>query len=115
MDLGLKDRVAIGGRFQPGPGQSRRAGARPRGSKAGPVRAHRNRRCDAAAEEIRRETGAEVMTRALDVTVYEQVRRFVADAAERFGRLDICVANAGGPPSKCSRRPAWRNGMPPPN
>ena len=40
------------------------------------------------------------MARALDVTDYEQVRSFVAGAVERFGRLDICIANAGGPPSK---------------
>jgi 3-oxoacyl-[acyl-carrier protein] reductase len=55
---------------------------------------------NAAAEEIRRETGARVMTRALDVTDHEQVRQFVAGTVEEFGRLDICVANAGGPPSK---------------
>ena len=55
---------------------------------------------NAAAEEIRAETGVDVFTRALDVTVHEEVRRFVADTAERFGRVDICVANAGGPPSK---------------
>ena len=34
------------------------------------------------------------------MTVHEDVRHFVADTAEHFGRLDICVANAGGPPSK---------------
>jgi 3-oxoacyl-[acyl-carrier protein] reductase len=34
------------------------------------------------------------------VTAYEQVRAFVAEIAAHFGRLDICVANAGGPPSK---------------
>jgi 3-oxoacyl-[acyl-carrier protein] reductase len=28
------------------------------------------------------------------------VRAFVAETASQFGRLDICVANAGGPPSK---------------
>jgi 3-oxoacyl-[acyl-carrier protein] reductase len=52
------------------------------------------------ADEIRRETGAEILTRAFDVTVHEDVRHFVADTAAHFGRLDICVANAGGPPSK---------------
>ena len=54
----------------------------------------------AAAEEIRRETGVDVVAHAVDVTDFEQVRQFVADTAERFGRVDICVANAGGPPSK---------------
>jgi 3-oxoacyl-[acyl-carrier protein] reductase len=55
---------------------------------------------DAAAEEIRRDTGVEVLARAIDVTAHEQVRAFVAEIAAHFGRLDICVANAGGPPSK---------------
>jgi 3-oxoacyl-[acyl-carrier protein] reductase len=53
-----------------------------------------------AAEEIYSATGAEVLTRALDVTKHDQVHAFVAETVEEFGRLDICVANAGGPPSK---------------
>ncbi len=40
------------------------------------------------------------MTRALDVTVQEEVHGFAAAVVEQFGRIDICVANAGGPPSK---------------
>jgi 3-oxoacyl-[acyl-carrier protein] reductase len=52
------------------------------------------------AEEIRRDTGAQVLTRALDVTNSDQVRQFVADTAQEYGQLDICIANAGGPPTK---------------
>jgi 3-oxoacyl-[acyl-carrier protein] reductase len=55
---------------------------------------------ECAADEIARETGAEVLARAADVTDGEQVRQLVAAAVERFGAVDICVANAGGPPSK---------------
>ncbi len=40
------------------------------------------------------------MTRAVDVTNHQQVRSFVSSVAEEYGRVDICVANAGGPPSK---------------
>jgi 3-oxoacyl-[acyl-carrier protein] reductase len=54
----------------------------------------------AAAEEIYRATGAEVLTRALDVTRHKDVHDFVAETVRDFGRVDICVANAGGPPSK---------------
>lgn len=54
----------------------------------------------AAALEIRAATGTEVFTRAFDVGSPESVRAFVASVAAHFGRLDICVANAGGPPSK---------------
>jgi 3-oxoacyl-[acyl-carrier protein] reductase len=40
------------------------------------------------------------MARAVDVTAAGEVGRFVAETAGHFGRIDICVANAGGPPSK---------------
>ena len=36
----------------------------------------------------------------MDVTKEEAVRRFVSDVERKFGRVDICVTNAGGPPSK---------------
>lgn len=99
MDLGIKDRVAIVAASSRGLGQAVARGL----AKEGAILALCARKADtldAAAEEIRRETGACVMTRALDVTMYDDVRRFVSEVVERFGRLDICVANAGGPPSK---------------
>ena len=36
----------------------------------------------------------------VDVTREDEVRAFVAAVRERFGRVDICVANAGGPPPR---------------
>jgi 3-oxoacyl-[acyl-carrier protein] reductase len=99
MDLGLKDRVAIVAASSQGLGKAVALGLAREGAKLA-MCARTESTLDAAAEEIRRETGAQVCTRAFDVTVYEDVRHFVADVAERFGRLDICVANAGGPPSK---------------
>src|SRR5262249_45721387 len=53
-----------------------------------------------AAEKIKRDTGAEVLARALDVTDPARVTDFVAEVASRFGRIDVCVANAGGPPAR---------------
>lgn len=99
MDLGLKDRVAIVAASSQGLGKAVALGLAKEGAKLA-LCARTERALEAAAEEIRRQTGAEVMARALDVTVYKDVRRFVEDTVERFGRLDICVANAGGPPSK---------------
>src|SRR5581483_11717322 len=55
---------------------------------------------DQAAAEIRRQSGAEVFTRALDVTGPAAVHDFVEAVAGKFGRVDICVTNAGGPPAK---------------
>ena len=36
----------------------------------------------------------------VDVTVEAQVRGFVEAVVRKFGRVDICVTNAGGPPAK---------------
>lgn len=53
-----------------------------------------------AANKVCRETGAEVLAQVLDVTNAEAVNRFVEQVAKQFGRIDVCVANAGGPPAK---------------
>ncbi|MBZ5620018.1 MAG: SDR family oxidoreductase [Acidobacteriia bacterium] len=99
MDLGLKDRVAIVAASSQGLGKAVAMGLAREGAVVA-LCARTESTLISAAEEIRRETGAGVRTRALDVTDHEQVRRFVADTVEEYGRLDICVANAGGPPSK---------------
>jgi 3-oxoacyl-[acyl-carrier protein] reductase len=99
MDLGLKDRVAIVAASSQGLGKAVALGLAREGAKLA-LCARTAPVLEAAAEEIRAETGVEVLTRPLDLTRYEEVRGFVAAAAGRFGRVDICVANSGGPPSK---------------
>lgn len=99
MDLGLKDRVAIVAASSQGLGKAVALGLAREGAKLA-LCARTESALETAADEIRRETGAEILTRAIDVTVHEDVRHFVADTAAHFGRLDICVANAGGPPPK---------------
>ena len=99
MDLGLKDRVAIVAASSQGLGKAVALGLAREGAKLA-MCARTESTLEEAANEIRRETGAEILTRAFDVTAHEDVRHFVADTAQHFGRLDICVANAGGPPGK---------------
>ncbi|MGH9571900.1 MAG: SDR family oxidoreductase, partial [Candidatus Angelobacter sp.] len=53
-----------------------------------------------SAEAIRIRTGAEIYAEPLDVTNAAAVQRFTENVAKRFGRIDVCVANAGGPPAK---------------
>jgi len=53
-----------------------------------------------AAEEIRARHGADVLAEPFDVTDAAAVNRFVDHVAERFGGVDVCVTNAGGPPAK---------------
>jgi len=99
MDLGLKNRVALVAASSQGLGKAVALGLAREGAKLA-LCARTESTLEESAAEIRRETGVDVFTRAFDVTVYDDVRRFVADTAARFGRLDICVANAGGPPTK---------------
>lgn len=53
---------------------------------------------DAAADEIREETGARVLAVAGDVSRAEDIDRFLGAAVADFGRIDALVCNAGGPP-----------------
>src|ERR1700722_7348744 len=99
MDLGVKDRVAIVAASSTGLGKAVALGLAREGAKLA-LCARTQSTLDETAAEIERETGVEVLARAVDVRVHEQVRDFVKEIADRFGRLDICVANAGGPPSK---------------
>jgi 3-oxoacyl-[acyl-carrier protein] reductase len=54
----------------------------------------------AAAEKVQGQFPAEVFTRAFDVTDAAAVRDFIEAVCDRFGSVDICVTNAGGPPAK---------------
>ena len=99
MDLGLKDRVAIVAASSQGLGKAVAMGLAREGAKLA-LCARTEHTLAAAAAEIHHATGADVITRKLDVTKHSQVRRFVAEVVQEFGRVDICVANAGGPPTK---------------
>ena len=52
------------------------------------------------ADEIRDRYKVRVETRPVDVSDSQAVVRFVEEMAAVFDRIDVCVANAGGPPAK---------------
>ena len=99
MDLGLRNRVAIVAASSQGLGKAVALGLAREGAKLA-LCARGEETLVAAADEIHALTGADVLTRALDVTKYHQVKAFVEETVAEYGRLDICVANAGGPPAK---------------
>ena len=99
MDLGLKDRVALVAASSQGLGKAVAQGLAREGAKLA-LCSRNEAELGKTARQIEVESGVEVFARAVDVTDHEQVRRFVGATQELFGRLDICVANAGGPPSK---------------
>lgn len=98
MDLGLTDRVAFVAGASRGLG---RAAARELAEEGCMVAlCSRNEdRIISAAEEIREETGAEVLPLVCDVTEEEQVEAAITETANEFGGLHVLVTNAGGPPS----------------
>src|ERR1700751_4744809 len=99
MDMGLKDRVAIVAASSQGLGKAVALGLAREGARLA-LCARTEATLQKTTGEIHGETGVDVFASSLDVTSHEQVRQFVAEAQKRFGRVDICVANAGGPPSK---------------
>ena len=97
MDLGLRDKVALVTAASQGMGKAVALGLAREGAKVA-ICSRRQQAIATAGEEISRETGAEVLALAADVTRAEDIERVVASTVERFGRLDILVTNAGGPP-----------------
>ena len=95
MDLGLKDRVAIVAASSKGLGKAVAVGLAAEGAKLALCA-----RGDAALQQTAAQISTECFARALDVTDESQVRSFVRETHERFGRIDICVTNAGGPPAR---------------
>jgi 3-oxoacyl-[acyl-carrier protein] reductase len=97
MDLQLNDKVALVTASSKGLGKAAARQFAREGARL--VMCARSDRLEQSATEIREETGVEVVTVRADVTVQEDVDRLVKIAFDNFGRIDILVVNAGGPPS----------------
>ncbi|HKZ50612.1 MAG TPA: SDR family NAD(P)-dependent oxidoreductase, partial [Dehalococcoidia bacterium] len=98
MDLGLTGKVALVGGASKGIGRAVALGLASEGCRVA-IAARRPGDLEVAAQEIRRQTGAEVLPVACDMARYDDIKRLVRDSVDRFGRLDIVVNNAGGPPT----------------
>ena len=98
MDLGLKGKVALVSAASKGLGKAAALALAAEGAHVA-ICARHETELRAAAEEIRSATGADVLAIPADVTRADDIQRFVDAAAEHFGRIDILVTNAGGPPS----------------
>ncbi|HJZ63660.1 MAG TPA: SDR family oxidoreductase [Candidatus Acidoferrum sp.] len=113
MDLRLKGRVAIVAAASTGLG---RAVARELSKEGASVAicARTAETLEKTANEIRHETGGEILHKTVDVTKESEVTAFVSATEQRFGKIDICVTNSGGPPSKLfvdTRPEDWRSAV----
>jgi 3-oxoacyl-[acyl-carrier protein] reductase len=99
METGLRGRVVIVAASSQGIGRETAAAFAAEGCRVA-ICARTRDKLEAAAQEIRAKTGAELFTQAFDVTDAAAVHNFVESVADKFGSVDICVANAGGPPAK---------------
>lgn len=99
MDLQLRGRVAVVGGASQGIGRAIAAALAAEGVCLA-LCARRVEPLAAVAEELQRVHGVEVVCQPIDVADNGSLRAFVQYAAVHFGRLDIAIANAGGPPAR---------------
>ena len=98
MELGLAGKAALVGGASRGIGRAVALGLAAEGCRVA-ICARGRERLESTAGEICSATGAEVIAVPCDMSQPDDIRRFVAVTVEAFGRLDIIVNNAGGPPA----------------
>jgi 3-oxoacyl-[acyl-carrier protein] reductase len=113
MELGLTGRVAIVAAASKGLGRAVAEELAREGAHVA-ICARAAGALEEAAAQMQKTTGREVFHRALDVTDSRVVSDFIAAVEMRFGRIDICVTNSGGPPSNLFKNTppeAWRSAV----
>lgn len=98
MDLGLSGRAAFVGGSSKGIGKAIARALAAEGCQV-MLSSRDEGNLERAAAEIRDELGVEPGYVVCDMSKAEDITRAIAAAAERFGRLDVLVNNAGGPPT----------------
>jgi 3-oxoacyl-[acyl-carrier protein] reductase len=96
MDLGLKDKVALITAASRGLGKAAALAFAREGARLC-ISSHSDQ-IQSAADEIREETGQAVLALKSDVSKAEDVSSLVESALDHFGKIDILIINAGGPP-----------------
>ena len=98
MDLGLKNKVALVAAGSRGLGRAVAEELAAEGASL-VLCARDERTLDETAAAIAERYDARVLAVPADVTVSDDIKRLVDAGIERFGRIDILVTNAGGPPA----------------
>lgn len=97
MDLGIAGKVAVVAASSKGLGKASAKALAAEGARV-TVCARTAETLEAAAEEIRSDTGADVLAVAADLATAAGIHDVVQQTIARWGGVDICVINTGGPP-----------------
>ena len=97
MDYGLKGKSAVVCAASKGLGRATALGLAREGANV-TICARGEEALRETAENIANETGAQVLAVPADVSDADQALEVIAQARARFGKIDILVTNAGGPP-----------------
>ena len=96
MDLGLDGKIALVAASSKGLGKASALALAREGAKV-TVCARTAGDLEATAEEIRQETGAEVLAVPADLSQAQDIENVVQATIERFGGVDVLIDNSGGP------------------
>ncbi|MGH9332386.1 MAG: SDR family NAD(P)-dependent oxidoreductase, partial [Vicinamibacteria bacterium] len=113
MDLGLSGKVALVTGASRGLGKAVADSLAAEGTSLA-IAARDPGVLEQTAREIRKRRSVDVFFRPTDVTREDQISALVGETHERFGRIDVLVANAGGPPASRFETTGiadWRNGL----
>jgi len=98
MDLGLEGKAALVLAASKGIGRACAAALAAEGAVVA-IGSRNKQALQQTAQEIERESGQPILAVPTDVTNEEEIKAIVAATMKAFGRIDILVTNAGGPPS----------------
>ena len=113
MDLGLKDKIALVTGSSRGLGYATARTLAQEGCKVA-INGRDAAKIQAVAEKLQKETGAQVIGLAGDVSLPDVPAKLIAQTVETFGGLDILITNAGGPPPggiDTLDEAAWQKGV----
>ncbi len=113
MDLGLKDKRALVTGSSRGLGYAAALALAKEGCKVA-INGREEAKIKAVAEKMSKETGAQVIGLAGDVSLPDVPAKLIQQAIEAFGGLDILITNAGGPPPgsiDSLDEAAWQKGI----
>lgn len=97
MDLGLTDKIALVAASSRGLGKAAALELTREGASVA-ICARNAGQLEAAAADIRQETGRSVLAVAADLTRATDILQLVTQVEEQLGGIHILVTNAGGPP-----------------